>query len=419
MSFSPTIFWKLPQVLFRGTWSYQKLDPSFTDLSHQSPSESMAQVESYNFSTHPDSHIGHIASSVIAGVKDEAIAAMRNAFTTLRMEEMNGPDSFSLVETLKRENEVLKRENEYLRLGSQYTEQTAPFPTIEPPLRNSQYSESHKAGRKRPWMGDFPNGRTQSFVNCSQDGEDDDMIDSRSVADPHGRTVHIPLNDNNEHLLVESGTENSRRTPRSSSMQLDVNQPRHQSTSQDTETTGADTIVKRRCISNASAPGTLGKRPRGRPRKSDPVPSNELSQTPKSMPVSENIVSGGSQQKSQSSTSSTTPNEQPLKRKRGRPPSSRKSALGRPKSQLRVTNDNKNSAPQESGDDQQKSNETQSPNMRDGSEKENPDPASKHSQRQTRNHVNEEKHRRLIAMRDRMAEEAMRHEEELAGEVDY
>lgn len=418
MSFSPTIFWKLSQVLFRGTWSYQKLDPSFTDLSHQSPNESMAQVESYNSSTHPDTHIGNIASSVLAGVKDEAIAAMRNAFTTLRMEEMNGPDGLSLVERLKRENEALKRENEYLSRGSQYIEPRASFSAIEPPLRNSQYSDSYKGGRKRPWMGDFPNGRTRSFVDCSQDGEDDDMIDFQSVVNPHGRTVHIPLNDNNEYLSMESVPEKSRRIPRSSSMHEEVSQSRHQSTPQDTDASGYDTIVKRRCTSNASAPGTSEKRGRGRPRKSDLAPSNESSQTPKSMSIS---VSGGSQQKGQSPTSSTTPNEQPIKRKRGRPPGWRKSALGRPKSQLQVTDDNKNPTPQDSGDDQQKSSnqETESPNVRDGSEKENPDPASKHSQRHTRSDDTGEKRRRLIAMRDRMAEEAMRHEEELAGEVDY
>ena len=77
---SPTIFWRLPQVLFRGTWTYQKVEPSFTKMPQQTSSLSIAEVEEYNPSIQQNEQqnptIDRIASSVIAGMKDEAIAAM-------------------------------------------------------------------------------------------------------------------------------------------------------------------------------------------------------------------------------------------------------------------------------------------------------------------------------------------------------
>lgn len=330
------------------------------------------------------------------------------------MEEMNGSERISLAERLRRENDTLKQEIEMLKSGGRNGgQQTAPFSAIDAPLQNLHYSDSLRGSRKRPYMDGFPNGRTRSSVGCSQDEEDDDITGSPSVGDRHAQTKHVPLNDFHEHLHDENYTANHS-SPRTSNLHVQVNQPPHQSTSKYTDTNGYDTLIKRRRVSNISAPGPLRKRPRGRPRKSDPT------HTPRSNLSSEYTVnmSGSSQQKDQNSTPNTTPSDQPTKRKRGRPVGTFKSVLGLRKSEQRAATNNNI---RDSGDVEQRTSieGTESPKVRDGSEKENPDRASKRRHRNTGDEDAAEKQKRLIAMRDRMAEEAMRHEEELAGEAGY
>lgn len=398
---SPTIFWRLPQVLFRGTWTYQKVEPSFTKMPQQTSSLSIAEVEEYNPSIQQNEQqnptIDRIASSVIAGMKDEAIAAMKDAFTALRMEELNGPDPGSATKKLKEEIDTLKRENEALKRGDQDTGKQKELPNV-------QNSDWLQGSRKRPWTDEFPNGRTKPMVQCSQT-DDDDMTDSRLADKPQSETMHVPFNDDNQQTSPRNDT-SKQITPGSLNLRTDENElpsetPDSVSTSHRTRPEQRNTIVKRLRLSNEPAM-EVGKR-KSRQKKSNTAPNNKPVPTPapKHHP------------------------EQPVRRGRGR---------GRPRGsslrrRVRVVSEDDDdgddaSSPQSSSrlaDNAQQrplNGGEKSPSVHD-SEKENTSRTTKNTRRNKASNESAEKHRQLVAMRDRMAEEAMRHEEELAGEVGY
>ena len=393
--FSPTIFWRLSQVLFRGTWTYQKVEPTFTKVPQQNSSLSISEVEEYNSSTQQEEEqnptIDRLTNSMIA-MKDEAIAAMKDAFNALRMEELNGPDPSPVTEKLKGEIDSLKRENEALKRGSQdIGEEKAPS--------NFQNPDWLQGSRKRPWTDEFPNGRTRPIIQCSQT-DDDDMTDSQLVHKPQ-QTMHLPFNDDDQQTSFRNDSTSKQTTPEPSNKHTEVNDIPDQTrnpvnTSHKTLPGQRNTIVKRLRLSNESATETLGTR-KGRPKRSNTAPRN------KPLPT-------------------LLPKEQPVKRKPGRP---RGSSVRR---MVQVVSDDDNDDPlsrdsSKVADDAQgrppNHGKAQSPGVQHASEKENTSRTTKKSQRNKVENVSSEKHRQLVAMRDRMAEEAMRHEEEMAAEVGY
>ncbi|RJE18614.1 hypothetical protein PHISCL_09047 [Aspergillus sclerotialis] len=368
-------------------------------MPQQTSSLSISEVEEYNSSIQQNEQqnptIDRIASSVIAGMKDEAIAAMKDAFTALRMEELNGPDPCSATEKLKGEIDALKRENEALKRGDQDTAEQKALPNV-PNLDWLQGS------RKRSWTDESPNGRTKPIIQCSQT-DDDDMTDSRLVDKPPSEMMHLPFNDYNQQTSLRNDTTSKQTVPGSSNLRTEENQvpyerPDSVSISHGTHPEQRNAIVKRLRLSNEPPMEIVGKR-KARAKKSNAAASNKPAPTlaPKDH------------------------SEQPVRRGRGRP----RGSLLRRRVQVVSDDDGDDPPPQSSSrvaDNAQRqplNGGKKSPSVHDGSEKENPSRTTKNSRRNKDSNDSAEKHRQLVAMRDRMAEEAMRHEEEMAGEVGY
>ncbi|KAF7118228.1 hypothetical protein CNMCM5793_007634 [Aspergillus hiratsukae] len=360
----PNIFWKLSKVSFREIVTMRTVEPLFKDgslerllcptpkefttsraLISTGPNEVDGNIMSVEQQIqHQGVSIDHISNSV-SNLHD-TMSELKHSFTSLRI-ELNGPgrlpsdgsgthgSDFDMVRTVLKELkskaeevETLKLELQALKLKNRYMEeQTTRHPSATFGMETTAMPEVRspgllQAGRKRPWPDSFPSGRTEPIADSFD--EEDDTFGDFSLADMHAQSVKIPLKEPDPVRTITNSTGHQipAESPR---LRIEVTRsrqhtPHFDNMIEDTQGTIVDSqqpaVVKRPRISHSGA-STKKRRP-GRPRKSISQSARpDLSQTPKSTPLSEQNGNVGTGSQNEQIPLNTSPSKALEARPRG------------------------------------------------------------------------------------------------------
>lgn len=463
--FSPNILWKLPKVSFREIVSMKTVPPCFKE-------EALERITSNDSSDNVRRGMDLVTPNVTQGQSPdfrymntlhESMAELKQDFTSLRI-KLDDPSQFSAeqgdqngmvttlllqteligklrreVEALKQENEALNNENKAFKLGNQYTKkQTGLLPAslsaTETPDPDAQSSDMLQGNRKRSWGDAFPVGHTLSIADSFESVEGD--VYGRSGGDSQARPISMALEGPKKQLItansatVGNAASGTLMLPMGENKQL--HQPQRSQVSLDephepnSRNHHLDQVVsKRPRISEPSelpsTGRTVSKRPGpGRPRKSE--------KDPKPAPLAEQSVHKGIEQRP---TPNAVPPGRGTGRKRGRPPLKDHSKRRGSRAQYKaspVRRKPRHSVGSDSDDDyipavdgsrvsndagESSSNGTPEGgiNMQNGSEKENPAPMTKNSQKHADGKDAAGRQTELTARREKEVRIAMAQEE--------